>query len=315
VTAPTRRQRRAMLVLLIVSLLLVTLDYRSSSFAGIRTATQTVFGPVQRGLTTVFAPVGRFFAGVPDAAGSRGRIEALQRENAELQRKLRESSVNGARGDELRRLELLAGLGRYRVVPATVVALGPSLGFEWTVTVDAGTRDGVRPGMTVVNGDGLVGRIKQVTRTSSVVVLAVDPGSSVGVRLAGSDQLGVATGDGLAPMSFSPLDPQTRARVGDRLVTGPYGGTTYVPGIPVGAVTAVSTDPATPAGTATVRPYVTFAALDLVGVVLDGPRTDPRDSVLPAAPSRTPTPSVAPTGPASPPRPGTPRGAGPSGTP
>jgi len=315
VTAPTRRQRRAMVVLLVISLMLVTLDYRSDSFAGIRSATQTVFGPVQRGLTAVFAPVGRFFAAVPDAAGSRARIEALQRENAELRRKLLESSVNGTRAEELRRLELLAGLGGYRVVPATVVALGPSLGFEWTVTVDAGARDGVKVGMTVLNGDGLVGRVKQVTAISSVVVLAVDPGSSVGVRLAGSNQLGVASGDGLAPMSFSPLDPQTLAEVGNRLVTGPYGATTYVPGIPVGEVTAVSADAASPAGEARVRPYVTFAALDLVGVVLASPRTDPRDSVLPAAPTPTAATTPTPTGSTSSPQPGSPRGAGPSATP
>ncbi len=226
-SAPTRRQRRAMVLLLVVSLAFVTLDYRSSSFAGIRSATQTVFGPVQRGLTAVFAPVGRFLAGIPDAAGSRSRIEQLQRENADLRRRLRESTLTGSRADELRRLELLAGLGQYRVVPATVVAL------------------------------------------------------------------------------------QTRARVGDRLVTGPYGGSTYVAGVPVGEVTAVSDDPTTPAE-ASVRPYVTFAALDLVGIVLAGPRTDPRDSVLPASPTHTPSPtptSLAPTA-----QPGT-RGAGPSGTP
>jgi rod shape-determining protein MreC len=301
-----------MLVLLVVSVLLVTLDYRSSSFAGIRSATQTVFGPVQRGLTAVFTPVGRFFAGIPDVGSNRSRIDELERDNADLRRRLRESTLTGARAEQLRRLELLAGLGQYRVVPATVVALGPSLDFEWTVTVDAGSRDGVRAGMTVVNGDGLVGRVKQVTPTSTVVVLAVDPGSSVGVRLAGSNQLAVATGDGLAPLTLRPLDPQTRARVGDRLVTGPYGGSTYVPGIPVGEVTAISTDPATPDGEATVRPYVTFAALDLVGIVLVGPRADPRDSVLPAAP--TPTPTAAPTSPVPTTESGSPRGAGPSGT-
>src|SRR5215475_6801355 len=306
-----------MVVLLVVSLMLVTLDYRSSSFAGIRSATQTVFGPVQRGLTAVFGPVGRFFAGVPDVASNRRRIDELQRENADLRRRLRESTLTGSRVEQLNRLELLAGLGQYRVVPASVVALGPSLGFEWTVTVDAGARDGVRTGLTVVTGDGLVGRVKQVTPSTSVVVLALDPGSSVGVRLAGSSQLGVATGDGLAPLSFSPLDPQTRARVGDRLVTGPYQGSTYVAGIPVGEVVAVDDDPAA-GGTATIRPYVTFAALDLVGIVLAAPRADPRDSVLPAAPTPTPSPSPSPS-PASPgsstPEPGTPRGAGPSGTP
>jgi rod shape-determining protein MreC len=321
VSAPTRRQRRAMVVLLVVSLTLVTLDYRSSSFAGVRSATQTVFGPVQRGLTAVVAPVGRFLAGIPAVAGNRRRIDELERANADLQRQLRESTLTGSRTEQLRRLDLLAGLGQYRVVPASVVALGPSLGFEWTVTVDAGTRDGVRTGMTVVNGDGLVGRVKQVSPVSSVVVLAVDPGSSVGVRLAGSNQLGVATGDGLAPLSFGPLDPQTRARVGDRLVTGPYGGSTYVAGIPVGEISSVSADPAAPAADAALRPYVTFAALDLVGIVLAAPRTDPRDSVLPAAPTPTATPTPTPTptptsaGPAGTPQPGTPRGAGPSATP
>jgi rod shape-determining protein MreC len=312
VAAPTRRQRRAIVVLLVVSLTLVTLDYRSSSFAGIRAATHTVFGPVQRGLTTVFAPIGRFFAGIPEVGSNRRRIDELERQNADLQRRLRESPLTGARAEQLRRLELLAGLGQYRVVPATVVALGPSLGFEWTVTVDAGTRDRVRAGMTVVNGDGLVGRVKQASPTSAVVVLAVDPGSSVGVRLAGSNQLGVATGDGLAPLSFGPLDPQARARVGDRLVTGPYGGSTYVAGIPVGEVAGVSDDPAAPGG-ATIRAYVTFTALDLVGIVLAGPRTDPRDSVLPAVPTATPT--ATPTGAGSTGQPSVTRGAGPSETP
>lgn len=288
---PTGGQRRAILVLLVISLVFITLDYRSSSFAGIRSAAQTVFGPVQRGVTAVVDPVGRFFAGIPDAAGAHGRITELERQNAELQGKLRESGVDAGRLDQLRRLELLAGLGQYRVLPAAVVSLGPSLGFEWTVTIDVGTRDGVKPDMTVVNGDGLVGRVKQVTGLTSVVVLAADPGSSVGVRLAGSDQLGIATGAGLRPLTFAPLDPQTRVRVGDQLVTGPYGGSTYVAGVPVGEVTGVTGDPGGTAGTATVRPYVTTTTLDVVGIVLAGPRRDPRDSVLPARPTGSPSPT------------------------
>jgi rod shape-determining protein MreC len=298
VSPPTGGQRRAILVLLVISLVFITLDYRSGSFAGIRSATQTVFGPVQRGVSAVAGPVGRFFAGIPDAAGAHGRISELERQNADLQRRLRESTVDTGRLDQLRRLELLAGLGQYRVLPASVVSLGPSLGFEWTITVDVGSRDGVKADMTVVNGDGLVGRIKQVTSLTSVVVLAADPGSSVGVRLAGSNQLGIATGAGLGPFAFAPLDPQTRVRVGDQLVTGPYGGSTYVAGVPVGQVTAVTGDPGGAAATATVRPYVTTAALDVVGVVLAGPRTDPRDSVLPSRPtaSTSPSPSASPSG-------------------
>jgi rod shape-determining protein MreC len=280
-------------LLVIVAMVFITLDYRSSSFNGIRDGASSVFGPVQRGVSTAVRPIGRFFAGIPDAAGSHGRIAELEARNAELQRTLREQELTGSRVDELTRLRLLAGLGQYRVVPAVVVSVGPSLGFEWTVTVDVGSGDGVKVDQTVVNGDGLVGRVKQVTASTAVVVLAVDPGSSVGVRLAGSDQLGVAAGAGLGPLTFAPLDPQTTANVGDRLITGPYGGTTYVPGVPVGEVVSVSGQPGSSGREAVVRPYVRYAALDLVGVVIEQPRTDPRDSVLPPRPTSTPSPGSA----------------------
>ena len=129
----------------------------------------------------------------------------------------------------------------------------------------------------MIDSDGLVGRVKQVGESSAVVVLAVDPGSAVGVRVAGGNALGVAAGNGLGPLTYTPLDPATRVQVGDRLLTGPYGGSTYVAGLPVGEVTRVSGDPGAPAREATVTPYVSFASLDLVGIVLAAPRADPRD--------------------------------------
>jgi rod shape-determining protein MreC len=113
----------------------------------------------------------------------------------------------------------------------------------------------------------------------------------VGVRLAGGRQLGLASGNGLGPLTFTPLDPQTRVKVGDRLVTGPYGGSTYAAGLPVGEVTAVSGDPGAPAREATIRPYVGFGSLDLVGVLVAVPRSDPRDRLVPTTPApATPTP-------------------------
>jgi rod shape-determining protein MreC len=298
VTAPTRGQRRALVLLALLSVILVTLDARGDSFAGLRSGARSVVDPVQDGMTTLVAPVGRLFGGLGDLNDSRRRIDELEAQNAELRRQLRESELTGARAEELRRLRLLAGQGQFTVLPATVTGLGPALGFEWAVTVDAGRRDGVRPDQTVVSADGLVGRVKDVTDSSAVVVLAVDPGSSVGVRLAGGRQLGLASGNGLGPLTFTPLDPQTRVKVGDRLVTGPYGGSTYVPGIPVGEVTAVSGDPGAPAREASVRPYVGFSSLDLVGILLSAPRTDPRDRLLPTPPAASPTPTGAGASPA-----------------
>ena len=284
-TAPTRGQRRAVLLLLLLSVVLITLDHRGDAFRSARSAAHSAVDPALHGVTTLTAPVGRFFGGLGDIGDSGDRIDALEKQNAELRRQLRESELTGSRSAELQKLKLLSGAGGLTVLPATVTGLGPSIGFEWTVTVDAGRRDGVRADQTVVDSDGLVGRVKVVGESSSTIVLAVDPGSAVGVRLAGGNALGVAAGNGLGPLTFTPLDPATRVKVGDRLLTGPYGGSTYVAGLPVGQVTAVSGDPGAPAREATVTPYVSFASLDLVGIVLAAPPTDPRDKLAPAAPT------------------------------
>ena len=286
--APSRGQRRAVILLLLLSVVLITLDHRGEAFQGVRSAAHTVVDPAQAGVTTLVAPVGRFFGGLGDLGDSGQKIDALQKENAELRRQLRESELSSTRSEELRKLELLSGQGGFTVLPAVVTGLGPSIGFEWTITVDAGRRDGLQPDQTVIDSDGLVGRVKQVSESSAVVVLAVDPGSAVGVRVAGGNALGVAAGNGLGPLTYTPLDPTTRVQVGDRLLTGPYGGSTYVAGLPVGQVTRVSGDPGAPAREATVTPYVSFASLDLVGIVLAAPRADPRDRLAPPPPATTP---------------------------
>ena len=63
----------------------------------------------------------------------------------------------------------VAGLGGYTIAPARVIAIGPAQSFSRTVTIDAGTADGVRADMTVLNGDGLVGRVVETDPLTSIV--------------------------------------------------------------------------------------------------------------------------------------------------
>ena len=58
-----------------------------------------------------------------------------------------------------------------------------------------------------------------------------------------------------------------------------------MPGVPVGQVTSVQTSPGTLSRTGRVQPFVVPATTDLVGVVVQPPRRDPRDAVLPPRPS------------------------------
>jgi len=287
----TRRTRLLLALLLVTSVSLITVDYRGgerSPLDGVRAFAAAVFGPVEQGAAAIAGPVRDAVDSVSTLGDGREETVRLRRENQELTRRLRTSELDRNRAAEVDALLRLAGAGRYRVVPAQVIAIGPAQTFSWTVTVDAGTRDGVRADMTVLNGDGLVGRVKTAGPTTATVLLAVDPESSVGVRLEATMEVGFTTGQGVGDggdLDLRLLDGQSTVVRGDRLVTfGSQGDTPYVAGVPVGSVRRVRGTPGSQTRTATVATYVDFTALDLVGVVVEPPRKDPRDAVLPPAP-------------------------------
>jgi rod shape-determining protein MreC len=279
-----RRQRYTVITLVAVCVALLILNAQGSTFGSARNAANGAFGPVERGLNSVVNPVGDFFAGLPDVGSNKRKLDDLQRQNDQLRTELRTSSVNAERSKALQQLGLLVGRTHFRVATSSVIDFGPSLGFEWAVRIDAGTAQGVRTGMTVISADGLVGRVKQASRSTSTVVLAIDPGSSVGVRVARTGELGIATGAGLGRMQFTPLNPESKVQRGDTLITGPYGASTYAAGIPLGTVASVSAK----AGTAAVTPYVGYSSLDVVAVVLTAPKPTTRQLPTQAAGSRKP---------------------------
>ena len=204
-----------------------------------------------------------------------------------MQSQLTAGAADRARAEALDGLLRVAGVGQYEIVPAEVIAVGPAQDFAWTVTIDAGSRDGIEPEMTVINGDGLVGRVLKVANATSTVVLIVDASSAVGGRVATTEEIGIVAGTGRQDsLDFQLLDPLAELRTGDALVTfGSRGGRPYAPGIPIGDVVEVSGTAGQLTRVATVRPFVDVSRLSVVGVVVRPPRNDPRDSVLPNAPS------------------------------
>lgn len=302
-TLDTPRTRLVLAVLLLASLGLVTVDLRlgdASPLQSARAAAAAALGPVERAATVVTRPVARVVERV-GATAAEERVAALSRENDELRVALRSSGFARARARQLDELLRVASVGQYRVLPAQVIARGPAQGLAWTVGIDAGRDDGVTSDMTVLNGDGLVGRVRTVGATTATVLLAVDPASSVGVRLENLET-GVVTGRGREPLLAELFDPTAAVRRGDRLVTwGSRGAAPYVPGVPVGEVVEVQGAAGSLTKRALVRPYADADALDLVGVVVAPPRRDPRTAVLPPAPTPAPTPTVTVTVTAPPP--------------
>ncbi|MGW0663313.1 rod shape-determining protein MreC [Streptodolium elevatio] len=303
----SRRSRMVLVLLLAISFALITVDIRggrNSPVSHVRDWASAVFGPAERGTANAVDPIADAIDAVRDAGSHEDEKKKLEEENAKLRQQLENIALDRARVAEVDKLLKVASAGQYRVKPARVVAVGPAQGFSWTVTIDAGTGDGIKADMTVINGDGLVGRVTSVGPMTATVLLATDPGFSVGSRMAGSQEIGITTGQGDRPMRLQLLNGQAPVKTGDRLVTfGSQGGRPFVPGVPVGEVTEVRSTPGTLTKTLEVRPFVKFTSLDTVGVVVEPPRTDPRDAVLPAPPA--PPPAAPPVAPAAAPQPST----------
>jgi rod shape-determining protein MreC len=278
-------------VLLTAALALIGLSYSdgsNSALRGVRAVSGSVFGGAEHAAKSV--------TGIFTSSGSSSQASSLQQQVLALRAELSAASLGKADDAELRKMLLLAGAGQYRIVAATVIAIGQ--GYQQAVTLDVGSKDGVRPQETVLNGQGLVGEVTSVTATTSTVLLASDSTAVIGVAQAPSGQLGWVTGPGKslagsALMHLQMLNSAAVLKPGDQLVTSAsVKDRPYVPGVPVGVVTKLVVTNGSLTAAALVRPYVDFGALGVVGVVIVPPRHDPRFAALPPLPHPGPTVTV-----------------------
>ncbi|MGW3203453.1 rod shape-determining protein MreC [Streptomyces sp. NPDC001135] len=292
----TKESRLLLVLLVAIAFALITVDIRggrNSPVDGARQAAAAVFGPVENGLSSAVDPVGNAVSAIRDSGSRHDRLATLEKENAALKAKLGSDDRNRSRLNQFDRMLKIAGEGQYGIKGAQVIAIGAAQGFSWTITIDAGANDGIKRDMTVLNGDGLVGRVTTVGPDTSTVLLANDPDFTVGTRMEGSDELGFASGQGDRPLRVELLNGKAEVKKGDRLVTfGSEADRPFVPGVPVGVISRVEPSNGGLTRTIYVTPYVGFTKLDIVGVVVQAPKKDPRDEVLPAKPKPVPTPTV-----------------------
>jgi rod shape-determining protein MreC len=288
------RSRLLLIILIVTSLFLITLDLRGVKILdGLRSGTQNVLSPFQKAGSTVVSPFRNFFGDVTHLGRTRNEIEKLKADNARLRNQLLQRKSADAELEQLKSVLDLAGRAGYKVLAARVISQGASTSFTQTITIDAGTSSGVRQNMTVVSGEGLVGVVKESYLNSALIMLATDPDFKVGVRVAGTQQIGILSGRGSKLAELQLLDNQKIVKVGDVLLArGSTNNRPFVPGIPVGIISAVDSTAGSIAQTATVMLYPNFSALGVVSVVLSAGKNNPGDALVPAAPQPTPVPTV-----------------------
>jgi rod shape-determining protein MreC len=288
------RARLLLIILIVTSLFLITLDLRGVKILdGVRSGTQNVLAPFQKAGSTAVSPFRNFFGDVTHLGRTRNQIEKLKAENAKLRSKLLQRKNADAQISQLKSVLNLAGQAGYKVLAARVISQGASTSFSQTITIDAGTSSGIRPNMTVLSGEGLVGVVKESYTHSALIMLATDPDFKIGVRVAGSQQIGILSGRGSKRAELQLLDNQSIVKVGDVLLArGSTNNRPFVPGIPVGFISAVDSGAGSIAQSASVLLYSNFSALGVVSVVISAGKNNPGDALVPAAPKPTPVPTV-----------------------
>ncbi|MGO1070615.1 rod shape-determining protein MreC [Lysobacter sp. CA199] len=226
---------------LALALVLIVLDHRGGWLNQARKQAATIVAP----LWAVAGWPGRLVERVSDDAGT---LSQLTEENRRLRN---EALVNRARmarlqsvaadNQRLRGLLEAAERGNLDVVLAPIldIDLDPT---RQRVVLDAGSRDKVRVGQSVIDAGGLLGQITGISPLHASVLLITDPSHAVPVAVARNGVRLVVYGEGRSDsLMLRSVPLSSDVRVGDVLVTSGLGGR-FPPGFPVGTITALKPD-------------------------------------------------------------------------
>jgi rod shape-determining protein MreC len=240
-TSRTGRSRFTLLLVVLTSITILTLDFRGSGAVDdVRGAAATVFGPVRDAAAWVTSPFADAWNGVFGYNELEDENEALRAQVEELQGQVVENEDAAQQLDAIAETEGLPLTSQLGSTLARVVGAGLT-NFENTVELNRGSDDGIAVGMPVVTGAGLVGRVTQVAGNRSVVQLVTDPGFDLGVKLVASGDVGIGhgTGEGDPLVVDAGIDLRTIVEEGDAVSTSGVDRSIFPPDIPIGRVATV----------------------------------------------------------------------------
>ena len=258
-----------LIILVLVAVLLMALQ-QTGRLGTIEGAVALAMSPGQQGLSSITDRI-------VQTVSALGSFQVLQERTAELESINRSLLAENLRLQEIerenQRLRELLSFGETRPgielrggqIIARVIGRD-SNNFLNFVMVDLGSRHGIEVGMPVLNNEGLVGRVSEVTNTSSKILLISDPLSTVNAILQSSRLTGVVNGvvGGDPVMGFIPQG--TLVGVGEVVLSSGMGGN-FPKGIPIGQVIEVRQRDFEVFQEAVIRPIVDFGRLEFVLIV------------------------------------------------
>jgi rod shape-determining protein MreC len=267
------RGRLFLLAFLALSIVVITLDFRQSPDGPLERAkdiSSAIVAPIQRGIATVFRPIGNLFSSIGDLTNLRSENQDLSRQVDELEKEVTEAQ---SLEDDYRRLQQFFDLDepwtQMETATASVIGRAPS-NYKWAWIVDRGREDGIRPDMSVITPEGLVGKVIRVSSDTATIIGIIDPQGAARARIAVKGFTGVVRGNGAdQPLTLEFIEPAADVTIGDDVVTSGYDEGIFPPSIPIGEVVDVEGREAALDQEIAVEPWVDFTKLNFVQVLLE----------------------------------------------
>jgi rod shape-determining protein MreC len=248
-----------------------------------------IAAPILDALSRPVATVSDFITQTGEMMHLREENMRLREENGRLRAWHGVATHLAAENEALRNLLNYVPPARGGFISARVVGDGGGP-FVRSTLINSGARDGVAKGLAALNEEGLVGRVTDVGQRSARILLLTDFNSKIPVMLETSRDRAILAGDNSAQPQLSFLPPNSRPKVGERVVTSGHGGLLPA-GLPVGVVLGMRD------GQMRVQPFVNWDRLEYVRIVDFGPIPAPEASAADAPviierPALKPAPQV-----------------------
>jgi len=260
--------------LLLMSLFLVSISVRSQPYRDpLAEVVLFVFSPLQGAAEWVRRGVSSAWFGYVYLVGARAENEHLRARVAVLEAdvvRLGELERNNERLSELLRFRADT---RVEVKGARVIARDPQHWFR-SLVIDRGRQDGLREGLAVLAPGGVVGRVVEVGRSASRVMLLTDNDSGIAAVVQRSRAEGIVQGGRDEGCRMNYLRRDVDVVAGDQVVTSGLDGI-FPKGILIGTITEIELEHRDLLLSARVEPSVPLADLEEVLVV--DPPTPPDD--------------------------------------
>lgn len=291
------------LILVLAAVILMALQL-SGRLTPVRSAITQLTSPTQLVTTGVVGTVRNWIDFVVELGSLRTDNVELENLNATLLAEILTLQEVERENEQLRMLlEFAQARPGLELRGAQIVArvLGQDSGnFQNFILLDLGEAHGIEIGMPVTNEVGLIGRITEVTNSTSTVLLITDPNSAVNAILAENRTNGVIRGteSGILRMDYIPQGTplQLNETVLTSGLTSEIGGGRFPKGIPIGRVVGIIQRDEQVSQQAVVEPSVDFDQLELVLVITNfDPLEVETDLLFPSGPDVTQLEEVTPT--------------------